>query len=167
MKLLIHDFGKQALSSNLLTSTDDLKIISEDSIIHNCIGCFGCWIKTPAVCVIHDNYETMGKILSKCDTVTIISKCFYGGFSPFVKNILDRSISYVLPYFIIKNGEMHHKPRYDNHFNLQVVFYGENITEKEKQTAIKLVEANSINLHCSFHNVSFVKNISEMEELTI
>lgn len=167
MKLIIHDLEKEGLSNNTLTSTEDVKIITEDSIIHNCIGCFGCWVKTPAVCVIRDKYGDMGEILSKCDTVTIISKCFYGGFSPFIKNVLDRSISYIHPYFIIKNGEMHHKPRYDKHFNLKVIFYGENITEKEKQTAVKLVEANSVNLHCSLHNVSFVKSISEMEGLKI
>jgi multimeric flavodoxin WrbA len=167
MKLVIHDLEKEAFSSNMLAATDDIKIISEDSPIHNCIGCFGCWVKTPAVCVIRDKYGDMGEILSKCDTVTIISKCFYGGFSPFVKNVVDRSISFVLPYFIIKNGEMHHKTRYDNHFNLQVIFYGEDITDKEKQTATKLAEANSVNLHCKDYSISFVKNLAEMEGLTI
>lgn len=167
MKLIIHDFEKEAFNSNMLTSTDDIKIISEDSPIHNCIGCFGCWIKTPAVCVIRDKYGDMGGILSKCDTVTIISKCFYGGFSPFIKNVLDRSISYVHPYFIIKNGEMHHRRRYDNNINLQVIFYGESITEKEKQTAAKLVEANSVNLHCNVQRITFIKNLAEMEGLTI
>jgi multimeric flavodoxin WrbA len=167
MKLLIHDIEQEALSSNMLAETDDIKIISEDSPIHNCIGCFGCWVKTPAACVIRDKYGDMGEILSKCEKVTIISKCLYGGFSPFVKSVMDRSISFVLPYFMIKNGEMHHRTRYDNHFNLEVIFYGEDITEKEKQTAMKLAEANSINLHCKDYRISFVKNLSELEELTI
>jgi multimeric flavodoxin WrbA len=167
MKLVIHDLEKEAFSRNMLAAADDTKIISEDSPIHNCIGCFGCWVKTPAVCVIRDKYGDMGEILSKCDTVTIISKCFYGGFSPFVKNVVDRSISFVLPYFTTKNGEMHHKTRYDSHFNLQVIFYGEDITEKEKQTATKLAEANSVNLHCKDYKISFVKNLAELEGLTI
>lgn len=167
MKLLIHDLGKEAFSSDMQTSVDGKKIISEDSEIHNCIGCFGCWIKTPAVCVIRDKYGDMGEILSKCDTVTIISKCFYGGFSPFIKNVMDRSIPYVHPYFVKRNGEMHHRPRYENQFNLKVIFYGENITEKEKQTAIKLVKANSVNLNCNLQEISFAKNIREVEGLTI
>lgn len=167
MKLLILDFEKEGFSSIMPNSTDCIKIITDDGTIHNCIGCFGCWIKTPAVCVIRDKYGDMGEILSKCDMVTIISKCFYGGFSPFIKNVLDGSISYVHPYFEIRNGEMHHRRRYENHFDLQVIFYGENITEKEKQTAIKLVEANSVNFNCNRHEVSFVKNIAEMEGLTI
>lgn len=167
VKLLIHDLKKEEFSGNMLTSNEGMKIISENSAIHNCIGCFGCWVKTPAACVIRDEYGDMGEILSKCDTVTIISKCFYGGFSPFIKNVMDRSISFVHPYFIMKNGEMHHRPRYDNHFNLKVVFYGENISEKEKETALKLVEANSVNLHGNTYEVSFVKDISEMEGIAI
>jgi len=167
MKLLILDLGKEDFSSIMSNSTDDTKIITDDGTIHNCIGCFGCWIKTPAICVIRDKYGDMGEILSKSERVTIISKCFYGGFSPFIKNVLDRSISYVHPYFEIRNGEMHHKRRYENHFELHVIFYGENITEKEKQTAIKLVEANSVNFNCSSHEISFVKNIAEVEGLTV
>ncbi|WP_407654270.1 MULTISPECIES: hypothetical protein [Caproicibacterium] len=35
--------------------------------------------------------------LSQCDELILISKCCYGGFSPFVKNVLDRSIPYIHP----------------------------------------------------------------------
>lgn len=105
----------------------------------------------------------MGEYLSKCNEVIIISKCCYGGFSPFVKNVLDRSISYVHPYFVIKNGEMHHRRRYQNNLDLHVWFYGENITEKEKLTAQKLVKANAINLDCNESKVTFIRSIKEME----
>ena len=162
MKLLIHDF-KEANFKELLTSTiDNTTIVSDNDTIHNCIGCFGCWIRTPGTCVIHDKCEDMGENLSKCQEVIIISKCFYGGFSPFVKNVMDRSISYIHPYFEIRNGEMHHRSRYKNHFDLKVWFYGENITEQEKQTAGKLIQANAINLHCSVKKVTFVQDITEI-----
>lgn len=167
MKLLIHDLGENDFSSIFPKLDDSIKVISDDGTIHNCIGCFGCWIKTPASCVIHDKYSDMGELLSKCDTLIIISKCYYGGFSPFVKNVLDRSISYCHPYFVIRNGEMHHRRRYENHFNLQVTFYGENIAENEKQTAKKLIEANSINLDCNDCSVSFVESIADMGGITI
>lgn len=167
VKLVIHDIEGMELSNIIPVSNENIKVISDDGTIHNCIGCFGCWVKTPAACVIRDNYGDMGKLLSQCSKVIIISKCFYGGFSPFIKNVLDRSISYIHPYFVIRNGEMHHKRRYDDNFDLQVIFYGENITEKEKETAAKLVEANSVNLDCCFHKVSFIKNIEELEGIAI
>ena len=33
------------------------KIIKPQEPIHPCIGCFGCWVKTPGKCVIHDGYK--------------------------------------------------------------------------------------------------------------
>ncbi len=164
MKLLIHDLENKEFKKIFPNQLDDTIIISDDGTIHHCIGCFGCWIKTPAACVIRDKYGDMGEYLSKCQEVILISKCCYGGFSPFVKNVLDRSISYIHPYFVIRNGEMHHRRRYKNHMDMRVWFYGENITEKEKQTSEKLVKANSINLDCHVSSISFVNSIEKMED---
>lgn len=163
MRLLIHDLENEDFQKLFSDLSDETMVISDDGSIHHCIGCFGCWIKTPAACVIRDKYGDMGEYLSKCKDVIIISKCCYGGFSPFVKNVLDRSISYIHPYFMIKNGEMHHRPRYNNNIDLEVWFYGENITEKEKLTAQKLVKANSINLDCNVSGITFIRNIEEVE----
>lgn len=163
MKLIIHDLEEERLKELLRGKMDDIKIISDDGSINNCIGCFGCWIKTPGTCVIRDKYGDMGEYISKCQELIIISQCFYGGFSPFVKKVLDRSISYVHPYFEIRNDEMHHKRRYDNNFDLKVCFYGENITKQEKQTAEKLVKANGVNLDCNVKKVTFLKDISEIQ----
>lgn len=156
MKLIIHDLSSE-LAEKILPHDPDIKIIANDSPIHPCVGCFGCWIKTPGQCVIKDQYACTGELLSKCDEVIIISKCCYGGFSPFVKNVLDRAISYIHPYFVYRNGEMHHKHRYSNSFNLFACFYGEDITDSEKQTAKNLVQANSINFDCKVKNVLFEK----------
>jgi len=161
--LLIHDLYSKDFKNLFPDLSGNTMVISDDGTIQHCIGCFGCWIKTPGACVIGDRYRDMGEYLSKSKEVIIISKCCYGGFSPFVKNILDRSISYVHPYFIIKNGEMHHRRRYKNIINIHVYFYGENITEKEKLTAQKLVKANSVNLDCNIGRVSFFQSIEEME----
>lgn len=165
MKLLIHDLENDDFQKMLSDFPDDTIIISDDGSIHNCIGCFGCWLKTPAVCVIRDKYGDMGEKMSKCNELIIISKSCYGGFSPFVKNVLDRSISYIHPYFKLKDGETHHKRRYKNKIDLIVIFYGENITDLEKQTAEKLVSANATNLHCNTYSTSFITNIMEMGEL--
>ncbi|KEZ85852.1 flavoprotein [Clostridium sulfidigenes] len=164
MKLLIHDLESKDFKKIFPNQLDDTMVISDDGTIHHCIGCFGCWIKTPAACVIRDKYGDMGEYWSKCQEVILISKCCYGGFSPFVKNVLDRSISYIHPYFVIRNGEMHHRRRYKNRMDMRVWFYGENITKKEKQTSEKLVKANSINLDCHVSSISFVNSIEKMED---
>jgi multimeric flavodoxin WrbA len=164
MKLFITDLELKKFQKLFPNSSQNSRIISDNGSIKPCIGCFGCWIKTPGACVIRDNYGDMGEYFSKCSELIIVSKCCYGGFSPFVKNVLDRSISYVHPYFEIRNGEMHHRRRYDNEIDMQVWFYGENINDKEKETAEKLVKANGINLSCNVTKIAFSSTIEEMEE---
>jgi multimeric flavodoxin WrbA len=163
LRLLIHDLNNEEFQELFTKQMSETIIISDNGTIRHCIGCFGCWVKTPAACVIRDDYGDMGENLSKCKDLIIISKCCYGGFSPFVKNVLDRSISYIHPYFVTRNGEMHHRRRYKNKINLHVLFYGENITEEEKQTAQKLVVANSVNLACNVSKISFVQSTVEMK----
>ncbi len=137
-------------------------VISENSAIRNCIGCFGCWIKTPGKCVLKDGYDNMGHIFSQADNVIIISRCCYGGYSPFVKNVLDRSISFLLPFFQTKNNETHHKKRYKNTFKFIVHFYGENITSQETDIAHSLIKANAVNLHANDSKVFFYHSFDEI-----
>lgn len=164
MKLIIHDLNLGASQRLFGQNPENTMVIGNDHEIHNCTGCFGCWIETPSVCVIKDHYRDMGRLISQSEEVQIISRCYYGGFNPFVKNVLDRSISYIHPYFIIRNDEMHHKSRYTNRFKLAVVFYGEDLTENEKSTAEKLVKANGLNLNTLTNSVSFYNNVQDMEE---
>ena len=138
---------------------EEVKIISDENKIKNCTGCFCCWIKNPGRCILKDGYENLAKLYSKAEKIIIISKCCYGTYSPFVKNVLDRSIPYLLPFFKLKNNEMHHTIRYKNKLSLEVYFYGNGLTELEKNTAEKTVKANCVNLNVKKFNVSFLGNI--------
>ena len=123
MKTIIHDFDpavfeelfpETAQLTRLGTSEPPAVILSPMYPARPCIGCFGCWIKTPGSCVLPDSYQEMGKLLSRTSELILISRCCYGGYSPYVKNVLDRSIGYIQPFFRIVHGEMHHVMRHDN-----------------------------------------------------
>lgn len=164
MKLMIHDLREDDLNLVLKDMAgEDVGIVSAREGTHHCIGCFGCWIKTPDSCVIRDGLGDLGELFAKCDELIIISECFYGGYSPEVKKVLDRSISYQHPYFVNRNGEMHHKRRYQNHFNLRVLYYGGSITPGEKKTTQKLAQANAVNLDCALKSLDFMQDISELQ----
>ena len=62
---------------------------------------------------------------------------------------------------------MHHKRRYQNHFTLRILFYGESITEQEKQTAQRLIQANAINLDCCVESVAFVRDVSQIKGVSL
>ena len=138
---------------------EEVKIISDENKIKNCTGCFCCWIKNPGRCILKDGYENLAELYSKAEKIIIISKCCYGTYSPFVKNVLDRSITYLLPFFKLKNNEMHHTIRYKKKLFLEVYFYGKDLTELEKNIAEKTVKANCVNLNVKKFNVSFLGNI--------
>lgn len=156
MYTIIHDLKDEIFEEIFPELKNNVTIISDNGKITPCTGCFGCWIKTPARCVIKDGYENMGEVLSKTERLIIISRCCFGGYSPFVKNVIDRSISYLLPFFKIKDGESHHRGRYKNKFSLHVYFYGSDMTRGETEAAKETVKANGKNLNASEEKVFFL-----------
>lgn len=165
MKMLIHDLEYDALQALYRDLNDEIIIISNNNSIKHCVGCFGCWVKTPGSCMLQDEYSQTGKKLSQCDELIIISKCYYGGFSPFVKNVLDRSIGYMLPHFTIRNKEMHHKSRYKNQIKISAYVYGEDMKDKEKETLKMLVKANGLNFNSKENSVSFCNTYLDIPSL--
>ena len=114
--------------------------------------------------MIKDEYQMMGEKLSKVDELLIISKATFGSCSSSVKNVLDRSISYVSPYFVIRKGEMHHKERYHKNLTISANFYGDDMAEMEKDTSRNLVAANALNLNGNVGEVHFVKSMEDIGE---
>ncbi len=143
------------------------KVIKPQGDIHHCIGCFGCWVKTPGKCVISDGFEKTGIEMGRCSELILISQCFYGSVSPFVKMVQDRAISYIHPDFVMRKGKMHHKRRYQNIIALSAFFYGENITDIEKNTAKNIIQANADNYDGYVKNVCFYQSIKKLEEIVL
>jgi multimeric flavodoxin WrbA len=145
MNLLIHDLNEEEWKE-ISADYDGWEIISDNGTIKPCVGCFGCWIKEPGQCVINDGYEKMGALIHKADEVTVISRYTYGGFSSFIKNVFDRSIGWVLPYFEVYQNEMHHKKRYPEDKQFTFIFRGSGLTEDDKKNADAYVRAVCRNL---------------------
>jgi multimeric flavodoxin WrbA len=164
MKLIWHDLTEQELGGLSLKSDGGTTVIGNNGKMQPCVGCYGCWIKTPGVCVIPDGYHTIGQLLAQTDELVIISKCVYGSYSPFIRNVWDRSISYALPFFTRINGETHHKKRYTNRIQLTVHFYGEDITSAEKEAAEQLVQANSVSYMTGTVKTHFYSTYEALKE---
>lgn len=162
MKLIITDID----NFNIPVAGQYL-VIKPHGAIHHCIGCFGCWVKTPGRCVMHDGYEKIAIDMSKCTELILISRCYYGSVSPFVKMVQDRGLSYIHPDFVIRDGKMHHKRRYKNVIALSAHLYGENISDAEKETARNLLEANAVNYDGSVKDVHFYISAEELENVTL
>lgn len=162
MKLLIHDLTKEELQYLIKSKEDDIEIVSSDENTLKCIGCFGCWFKTPGKCILKDTYNNMGELLAKSEDIIVISKCYFGSYSPKVKRILDRVTGYVHPLFESRNGETHHRSRYDRKLRVKFYFYSEVITKDEEETAKALGKATGVNWNSISTDIITCRSITEI-----
>lgn len=158
MRTIIHDIE----NLDLKNYNNEDKIYYAGECNKNCIGCFSCWVKHPKICYIKDNFSSITDNLNDSEEFIFISKCRYGCYSSKVKRVLERCIGYVLPYFTIRNKEIHHKSRYDKQIKLTTYFYG-NITTKDRSCIKKLVKANAINLNAKEYEINYIDDLKEIE----
>ena len=154
MGLVIHDLTADEWK-NTEQDYEGWTVISETDMIQPCVGCFGCWNRDPGRCVVSDGFSSMGSLIHQADEVVVISRYTYGGFSGFVKNVFDRSLAYVLPQFEVTGGETHHKKRYDEDKAFTFIFYGSSLTDAEKDSARRYVEAVCANIRGHVRDVIF------------
>lgn len=165
-KYILHDLCPED-ERELLSGIDGWQVISANKAYARCKGCFGCWIKSPGMCVMHDGMELIGYKLSTSDEVLVLSKGLYGGFSVEIKRLLDRHISGALPFFTRRNGEMHHPTRYSDRPKWSACFYNAaEMTEQEIELAREIMAANAVNADAKEQfNVFFVDGINKIREL--
>ena len=86
-----------------------------DIEIAPCLGCFGCWVKTPGVCVIDDAARDITRTYIQSGMVIFISPITFGGYSYELKKVFDRLIPILSPFFKNVGGEIHHQMRYERY----------------------------------------------------
>ena len=123
--------------------------------IANCIGCFGCWTKTPGKCVIRDDAVKVYPKIAASDRVLYISKVKYGSYDTPMKTMLERAIPIQQAFIRLVNGETHHIQREVRPKSATIVGYGNNLDEAEKQIFKRLVERNARNMNFESYRVVF------------
>ncbi len=155
MKTIIHDLDEEL-------RVNDSFIINNENI-HSCKGCFSCWVRTPRKCIYKDKIQNISSMLLCSKEIIIISKCVNGCYSYKIKQILERCIGFVQPFFTIRNNQIHHKPRTNKKINLTVYFYGD-VTDNDKLLANQLVKANCMNFNINIKKINFFDNIGKIKE---
>lgn len=160
MKIIITDTGTYPGRINI-----EDRVIRPQNNIHPCTGCFQCWTHTPGVCAQNDDAQYFGLMLSKCDELLIVSRCFHGSVSPFIKMVLERAIPYVQPSFEIRNHVMRHVSRYTNRITIHVCFYEKHVTKEEKELAEQMMKDMAENLHQNEVHIHWFKDAWQMGEI--
>lgn len=125
--------------------------ILRDMEICHCVGCFGCWVQTPGVCLVDDAGRDVAKGVVQSDLTVFLTPITFGGYSSELKKALDRIIGIVSPDFVRIEKEVHHKPRYERYPRLLGVGVLPREDEESEGIFRTLVSRNAINFHAPVH----------------
>jgi hypothetical protein len=68
--------------------------------LHECVGCFNCWVHTPGRCVQHDAMETLLAEYDAADLLVFGTPLYIFGMTGLMKVFLDRTIPLIKPWLI-------------------------------------------------------------------
>ena len=158
LKLILSDKKINIPIDNKNTNLIDLSSLK----ITNCIGCFGCWTKTPGKCVIRDDAVKVYPLIAKSDTLLYISHIKYGSYDTVMKTMLERAIPIQKAFIRILNGETHHVQRDVVPKNATIIAYGD-VTDEEKEIFKSIIERNAYNMNFKSYKVIFTseKNLEK------
>ncbi len=113
----------------------------------HCLGCFGCWVKTPGLCVEADAGRDIAQAIVRSDVTVLFTPVTFGGYSPELKKMVDRFIPLASPFFQMDHGEMHHPPRYRKPPRLVMIGVQRSPNPVEAHIFKTLAGRNAINFH--------------------
>lgn len=152
MKLILSDKPLDIV----LPDKEEIKYVDLSALkIANCIGCFGCWTKTPGRCVIRDDATKVYPYIAQSDTLLYVSHIRYGGYDTVMKTMLERAIPIQQAFIRIHEGETHHVQRLVVEKSATIIAYGD-IVEEEKEIFNQLVQRNAHNMNFKSYEVIFV-----------
>jgi len=131
----------------------------------HCIGCFGCWLETPGICVEADAGREIVQAIIRSKMTVLFTPVTFGGYSSELKKIVDRWIPLVLPYFGNYYGEIHHKPRYSSYPRLVAVGVQRHPDEGEANIFKVVVGRNAINFHAPSYAAEVIMSTDDPDSL--
>jgi len=96
-----------------------------------CVGCFGCWVKTPGECITPDDGPQVCQAVINSDFTLWAAPLRMGFPSALFKKTLDKTIGLIHPYFTVDHNEAHHRPRYTHYPRLGLLLGKETDTDAE------------------------------------
>ena len=127
-------------------AVDDWRLL--DETIAWCTGCFGCWVKTPGVCVHNDAGREVAERAAHSDLLIYLTPVTFGGYSSELKKALDHLVPLKLPDLRKTGADTRHPQRYDRNHDLLVVgtVPAGQADGAGARTFRRLVERNCLNL---------------------
>ena len=117
------DYSEQ-IKELLAVKDSEVEIVNTAEMkIAHCVGCNMCWLKTPGVCAIKDDYEIILKKIVKADNLWVVADTKFGFVDYRGKQVLDRIVPMLNMYIEIRDGWERHQLRY-HPLNFGVIYKG-------------------------------------------
>jgi multimeric flavodoxin WrbA len=126
-------------------------IILRDVDVAPCQGRFDCWVKTPGECRTSDYGRDVAEKMVQSDLIIHFTPITFGGYSSEIKKVIDRFLPTISPFFTKRNGETHHKHRYQKRASIIVIGFLEKSDNNQQKVFKDLVFRNSLNMGAPIH----------------
>ena len=161
MKIILSD---RPLSLDLGNREDVVSFDLSHMKIAPCVGCFGCWTRTPGKCVIRDDAVRVYPRLAESDTAIYVSRVRYGGYDMVMKTRLERAIPVQEAFIRLLDGETHHVQRAVAPKKATIVAYG--VRDREEEDLFRrLVARNAKNMSFQSYEIRFTDEEQVEEEV--
>lgn len=161
MKIILSD---RPLSLDLGNREDVVSFDLSHMKIAPCVGCFGCWTRTPGKCVIRDDAVRVYPRLAESDTAIYVSRVRYGGYDMVMKTMLERAIPVQQSFIRLLDGETHHVQRAVVPKKATIVAYG--VRDREEEDLFRrLVARNAKNMSFQSYEIRFTDEEQVEEEV--
>ncbi len=148
MKVIVRDLQEKSWQEL------GMKLLEKDIVISETGGCAG---------------RDIEGLIASCDQLVLISRCVYGGFSPFVQGVLEKCKRRFGPYLEMRHGQTHYEVKSENRnvFGMVCCFYGDNITPREEQSARIQSVSDGISLQARGVKIVFYDTIDKLRQLNV
>ena len=123
-----------------------------------CTGCWGCWVKTPGQCVIHDDAHRVCAEIINSDLVIFASPLIMGFISATLKKTMDRLIPLLHPYIVFVEKECHHRKRYDKYPLVGLILDRNQETPQDITITTDIFKRFSLNFRSKLQFTGFAAN---------
>lgn len=171
MNLIVNGITNKAFESFEATieshiSSENIYYKLRDMNLNFCIGCWDCWVKTPGVCRLRDDYVQILSQVPKAQEITIITPILAGYESHLIKTFSDRMIPICMPYIEIHKGEQHHVQRYEKNPNYRLIVVADENTQAEDIDFLRdLYERKLLNFKADLIEVICIKEEEDLKHV--
>jgi hypothetical protein len=78
-----------------------------------CTGCASCGLRTPGACAVKDDMQAIFPKLVASDALVLATPVRFGSYCAELKKVVDRFQPLMVPIYVLRDGEMHFRSRYN------------------------------------------------------